>query len=116
MELRHGTVELDILRERFLLTFNFKDGFHSIDEALQEIKAVIFRMSKELVDRTQPNWSTQLRHALECYNVTVEEEDDPQNITIPETEGQHEVEGSKVANLDISEPLRTQQVNIGSEE
>lgn len=33
-ELRHGTVEWDILREGFLMTFSFEDGFKCIDEAL----------------------------------------------------------------------------------
>lgn len=47
--------------------------------------------------------------------MTVEEEDkDPWNINIPETEGQREVKGPKATNLDISEPLKTRQVNIGS--
>ena len=83
-ELRHGTAEWDILREGFLLTFSFEHGFASIDEALQEIKAVIFITSQEPMEWTQPDWSTQQRHALECYNVTAEEEDeDPRSINIP---------------------------------
>ena len=44
-----------------------------------------------------------------------EEEDDPQNINIPEAEGQHEVEGLRVENPEIPEPLKTRQVNMGSE-
>lgn len=43
---------------------------------LQEIKAVIFITPKEPVEWTQPNWSTYLCHALECYNVVAEEEED----------------------------------------
>ena len=38
MEL-HGTEELDVLHQVFLMTFNFEDGFESIDDALQEVKA-----------------------------------------------------------------------------
>ena len=41
-ELCHGTGEWDILREGFMMTFSFEDGFDSIDEALQEVKAAIF--------------------------------------------------------------------------
>lgn len=53
---------------------------------------------------------------LECYNVTIEEgKDDPRNINIPESEGYHEVEEPKVEILDIVEPLKTKQVNIGTE-
>lgn len=33
-ELRHGTMEWDILKESFLLTFSFKDGLECINEAL----------------------------------------------------------------------------------
>lgn len=35
IELCHGTNEWDILRESFLLTSIFEDGFECIDEALQ---------------------------------------------------------------------------------
>jgi len=38
IELCHGTTKWNILRESFLLTFNFEDGFDSIDETIQEIK------------------------------------------------------------------------------
>lgn len=65
MELCHGTTEWDNLRERFLLTFSFDDGFErfddgfeSFDEVLQEIKVAIFITPKEPVERTQPDWST----------------------------------------------------------
>jgi len=100
-KLRHSTAEWDILKEGFLLTFSFEDGFESTDKAMQEIKVDIFKTPKESGEWTQPNWSTQLHHALECYNVTTEEEDDPWNITIPETKGQRDVKGLKVVNPDI---------------
>lgn len=57
-ELHHKTTEWDVLRESFLLTFIFEDGFECIDEALQEIKAKIFRMLEELVEWVQPDWNT----------------------------------------------------------
>ncbi len=69
-KLHHSTTEWDVLKEGFLLTFSFEYDFASIDEALQEVKVVIFGMSIEPMEWTQPDWSTQLRHALECYNVT----------------------------------------------
>lgn len=54
-ELHHVTAEWDVLKEGFLLSFNFVDEFESIDEALKEIKAVIFRMLKEPMEWTQPD-------------------------------------------------------------
>lgn len=51
-ELRHGTAKWDFLKEGFLLTFSFEDGFVSIDEVLQEIKALIIRTLKEPMEWT----------------------------------------------------------------
>ena len=73
-ELCHGTSEWDILREGFIMTFRFEDKFDYIDEVLQEVKAVIFRIPKDPLDLKQRDWTTQLNHVLECYNVTTKEE------------------------------------------
>ena len=57
-----------------------------------------------------------MSHALECYNVTMEEEDeDPRKINIPETKCHREVEGPRIKNPDIIVPLKMKQVNIGME-
>ena len=115
-ELCHCTDEWGILRKGFLMTFNFEDGFECIDEAPHEVKAAIFRIPQDPLDLIQPDWTTQLCHALWCYNVTVEEEEhDPRKINIPETEGQREVEGPKTENPDVIAPLKTLQVNIRSD-
>lgn len=100
----------------FLLTFNFKDGFECIDEALLEIKDAIFKIPKEHVTCVQLHLSTKLRHPLECYNTTTEEgEEDHRNISILELEGQCEVARPKAEVHNISKPLKTRQVNIGSD-
>lgn len=54
-ELCHGTTKWDILRNFFLLTFSFEDGFECIDEVLQEIKVAIFRRQEEPVEWVQPD-------------------------------------------------------------
>ena len=97
------------------MTFNFEDGGDSIDEALQEVKAVIFRMPQESVETIHPEWVAQLSCALECYNIIVDEEDeDPRNIDIPKTKGQCEVQGPQIKNPDITVSVKTKQVNIGT--
>lgn len=76
------------------MTFSFEDEWGSIDEALQEVKATIFRIPQELVESILSKWATQLSCELECYNVIVEEEDDDlQKINILEMEGHREVQG-----------------------
>jgi hypothetical protein len=37
-------------KEGFLMTFSFEDGIESIDEVLQEVKAVIFRIPQDPLD------------------------------------------------------------------
>ena len=115
-ELCYGTSKWDVLCEGFVMTFNFEDGCDSIDEALQEVKVTIFRMPQESVKMIQPQWAAQLSCALECYNVATEEEDeDLRNIDILETEGQCEVQGQLIENPDITVPVKTKQLNIGTE-
>ena len=98
-----------------MMAFSFEDGFEGIDEALQEVKATIFRIQQDPLDLMQPEWATQLSRMLECYNVTIEEEDeDPQKINIPETEGHHEVQGPQIEKPNITALVRTKQVNIGT--
>lgn len=115
-KLRQGTVEWDILREAFLMPFSFENGFKCIDEALHDIKSIIFKIPQDPLELVQPNWSTQLCHLLECYNVMAEGEDeDPRNIKIPEEKIHCEVEGLQIENVYITMPLKTTQVNIGTE-
>lgn len=116
IDMQHGTTEWDVLKEILLLTFSFEDGFECIDEALQEIKAAIFRMPEELITWVQLDQSTHLRHALKCYNVTTDEgKDDPRNINIHESEGKYKFVGLQGEFPDISKPLKTKQVNVGLE-
>lgn len=115
-ELLHDTVDWDILREGFLMTFSFEDAFKRIDEVLQEVKVMIFRILQDPLVLVLPDWSAQLRHALECYNVTTKgEDDDLRNINILEAEGHRKVKGPQIENLDITTPLKTRQVNINTE-
>jgi len=58
------------------MTFSFEDGFDCIDEELQQVKAAIFRIPQGLLDLIQADWTTQLSHTLECYNITAKEEDE----------------------------------------
>jgi len=117
-ELRHGTGKWDILRKGFLLTFLFEyQWMDTVDDALQIAKATIFKLPQEPEEFVQPEWTHQLSHALECYKLQAEDDDDdPSNINISETEGSHEVQGPSIEDLDITAPLKMKQANIGTDE
>jgi len=54
-ELCHGTSELDVLRKGFILTFTFEDHWwDTIDDALQAMKAAIFKITQEPMEELQP--------------------------------------------------------------
>ena len=44
----------------------------------------------------QPDWKEQEANAVECYNLTIDEDDDPCNINIPESEGHYELHGPAI--------------------
>jgi len=50
-ELLHGIGEWDILRKGFLLTFTFEDHWwDTMDDVIQAVKAVIFRIPQEPIE------------------------------------------------------------------
>lgn len=53
---------------------------------------------------------------MECYNITTEEEEDPRKIDIAKSEGHREVNGPKIEMPNLTKPLKTKNVNIGSED
>ena len=103
--------------EVFLLTFTFEDcWWDTVDDALQVLKVVIFKIPHEPMEVLQLEWATQLRYALECYNVNIEEDNkDPRKVNILETEGYREVQGPLVEDPDITTLVKKKQVNIGTE-
>jgi hypothetical protein len=51
-----------------------------------------------------------------CYNINVDEDDDPRNVNIAETKGQRDVEGPGVELPFIGQPIKIKKVNIGTEQ
>lgn len=91
------------MKESFILTFSFENGFQCIDDALQEIRAMIFRTPKEPMTWVQPHQNAHLQQILECYNLTIEEGDEViRNINILESEGHRKME-----RLDVKIPYVT---------
>lgn len=74
----------------FISTFNFEDDCTYINLALQRFKKRILENATPLTWK-QPDWVVQIENALECYNLTTEEEEDPCYIDIEKLEGYHEV-------------------------
>ena len=97
-----------------MLTFSINEDFPALDAAIRLIHTKVFD-DKEIVEY-QPDWKEQEANAVECYNLTIDEDDDPRNINIPESEGHCEVHGPAVESPEVTRPLKTRKVNIGLEE
>jgi len=54
-DLHHGTVNWNDMKDNFIFTFSFVDGFQFIDDALQEIREEILWTPNELIAWLQPN-------------------------------------------------------------
>ena len=74
----------------FELTFNFESEYPEIDNALGSIRATVFEASPLPVGCYQ-DWDAWLETVLECYNLAIDEDDEPHNISIPESERTREV-------------------------
>jgi hypothetical protein len=98
LEVHRGTTDWEDLTHNFKVTFKFEDDTPSVDTTLQIIKTKIFTPEDSKIPAalcSAPKYSVTVQEVLECYNVVGEdqEDEDPRNLQIPETEGEHTVEG-----------------------
>ena len=61
------------------------------------------------------DWIAQVENARECYNFTIDEDENPWNINISEYEGSRAVVGPPLECPEITAKLKIKKVNIGSE-
>ena len=112
-ELRHGTESWYILRENLYLTFD-QSQYSLVDDSLELIHMKIVEDPSPIC--TQLDWTSQIENASECYNFTIDEDDNPRNINISESEGLCTVVGPTPKCLEIIKKLKIKKVNIRTEE
>ena len=74
VELRHSTVSWVSLTNSFVLTFSINEVCPTLDVAVRVIHTKVFD-DKKIVEY-QPDWKEQEANAVECYNLTIDEDDD----------------------------------------
>ena len=112
-KLHRGTENWQTLRENLYLTFD-QSEYPSVDDALE---LLCIRVTDDpLPISIQTDWTTQIENVKECYNFSIEEDDDPRNINITESEGSRAVAGPTLNFPEITEKLKIKKVNIGIEE
>jgi hypothetical protein len=57
-----------------------------------------------------------LQRLQDCYNINVDEDDDPRDVSIVETKGQRDIERPGIELPFIGKPIKIKKVNIGIEQ
>jgi hypothetical protein len=68
------------------------------------------------VEQQEDEWTAPLQKLQGCYNINVDEDDDPRNVNIVEMEGHRDIEGPGVELPFIGKMIKIKKVNIGIEE
>ena len=94
-----------------MLTFSINEVSPTLEAAVRLIHTKVFD-DKEIAEY-QPDWKAREANVVECHNLAIDEDDDPCNINIPESEGHCKVHGPAVEAPEVTQPLKTRTVNIG---
>jgi hypothetical protein len=102
------------MTQNFVTTFLFKLQYPTVDQALQVVRQKLFQEASSLpLEQEEDEWTMPLWKLQGCYNINVDEDDDPRKVNIVETEGQRDVEGLEVELPFIGMLIKIMKVNIG---
>jgi hypothetical protein len=117
VELCLTTADWQGTTRNFVATFLFESQHPTVDQELQVIRQRIFEeVPILLVEKEEDEWIVPLHKLQGCYNINVDEDDDPRNVNITEIEGQRDIEGPTVELPFIGQPIKIKKVNIGTEQ
>jgi hypothetical protein len=111
------TADWEGMTQNFVTTFFFERQYHSVDQDLHILIQKVFEEVSSLpMEQEEDEWIAPFQKLQSCYNINVDEDDDPRKVNIAETEGQRDVEGPRIELSFIGKPIKIKKVNIGTEE
>jgi hypothetical protein len=115
-ELRLTTSDWYGMTQNFVDTFLFEIQHPTVDQDLQVFRKKVFEEAPNLpMEQEEDEWNAPLQKLQGCYNINVDEDDDPRNVNIVEMEGKKDVEGPGVELPFIGQPIKIKKVSIGTE-
>jgi hypothetical protein len=76
------------MTQNFVTTFLFEIKYPSIDQELHIVRHKLFEeASIPPLEQEEDEWTVPLQKLQGCYNINVDEDDDPRKMNIAETEG-----------------------------
>jgi hypothetical protein len=95
--------------------FLFESQYPTIDQDLQIVIHKVFEEAPNpLLEQEEYEWTVPLQRLRGCYNINADEDDDPRNVNISETEGQRDIEGPGIELPFVGQPIKIKKVNIGT--
>jgi hypothetical protein len=105
------------MTQNFIATFLFESQYPTVDQALQIVRQKVFEEAPNPpLDQEEDEWTVPLQRLQGCYNINVDEDDDPRDVNISETEGQRDIEGPGIELPFVGQPIKIKKVNIGTEQ
>jgi hypothetical protein len=105
------------ITQNFVVTFLFEIQYPTVDQALQVVRHKFFEETPSLpVEQEEDEGTEPLQKLPGCYNMNVNEDDDPRNVNIAETKGQRDVEGLGFELPFIGQMIKIKKFNIGTKQ
>jgi hypothetical protein len=97
VELHLITADWEGMNQNFVTTLLFDSQYPYVDQELYIVRHIVFEeASVPPLEQEEDKWTVPLQKLQGCYNINVDEDDDPRKVNIIETEGQRDVEGPRV--------------------
>jgi hypothetical protein len=91
------TADWEGMTHNFVTTFLFESQYPSVDQPLHIVRQKLFEEASSLpLEQEEDECIAFFQKLQGCYNINVDEDDDPRKVNIIEIEGQRYVEGQGV--------------------
>jgi hypothetical protein len=94
------------MTQNFIATFLFEINYPIVDQALQIKRQKVFEeVSNPPFEQEEDERTTPFQRLQDCYNINADEDDDPRNVNISETEGKRDIEGPRIELPFVGKPI-----------
>ena len=91
------TTDWEGMTQNVVTTFLFESQFTSVYQASHIVRHKVFEETSILpLEQEEDEWTAPLEKLQGCYNINVDEDDDPRKVKITEKKGQRDIEGPGV--------------------
>jgi hypothetical protein len=71
------------MTQNFIAIFLFESQYPTVDQALQVVRKKVFEEAPNLpLEKEEYEQNAPLQKLQDCYNINVDEDDDPRNVNI----------------------------------